>query len=208
MKIKLILCDFDGTITKDDVLDRICALNGKEKESREINALFQAGKKNGVEALKERFALLEGLSVEEIRRSVLSETILTEGAEDLFAYANENGIETLVLSGNAQFVLEYFEKKLGFSAFSGSVLPVVDDRIKRVRERFFEDKATVAEAYIRTRGFKKEEIVAVGDSIADEEIFALSGMSFLINKKGEVQADREISRLDELVPFLNGRLDE
>ena len=66
VKIKLVLSDFDGTITQTDVLDMICELVGKGAASQHINNLFVSGQKDGKEALIERFSLLEGLELSSI----------------------------------------------------------------------------------------------------------------------------------------------
>jgi phosphoserine phosphatase len=65
------------------------------------------------------------------------------------------------------------------------------------------DKLSEARRYIRQLGLNKEEIVAIGDSIADEGIFALAGISFLINRKGNIRADVEIEDLADVIPYLN-----
>ena len=204
MKTKLILCDFDGTITKYDVLDALCGLNKKEKESQQIDYLFQLGQKDGQSALIERFSLLEGLAMEAVY-PVLEKVELNEGAEALFAYARNHGIKVHVLSGNSTFVLEYFAKKFGFSKYSGSELVVEDGVICRwdACRCVCVDKYAEALDYIQQLKLRKDEIIAVGDSVADEQIFSLAGTTFLINKKGNITADYNIERLDEIIPYIN-----
>ena len=203
MNIKLILCDFDGTITQTDVLDTICDLVGRKPESVRINRLFQAGQKDRKQALRERFSLLAGLPLE--RTYPLMENILlTEGAEELFACAAQLGIHVLVLSGNAQFVLEFFARKLQFTRVCGSRIWVENGIIQPWnQEKCLEiDKYREAVTYIEQHGLEKNQIIAIGDSVADEEIFALAGKSFVINPKGNVQADMQIQSLEEVIPYL------
>jgi phosphoserine phosphatase len=204
MKVKLILCDFDGTITQTDVLDRMCAVAGRENESREINARYQQGLEDGAQALIRRFSLLEGLSLDRLM-PVLQTVELTKGARELFGYAHEQGIRVLVLSGNARFVLEYFGEMLHFSSVAGSRVLIKDGIIQPWDEEQCAcvDKLSEARRYIRQLGLNKEEIVAIGDSIADEGIFALAGISFLINRKGNIRADVEIEDLADVIPYLN-----
>lgn len=203
MNIKLILCDFDGTITKCDVLDAMCKLAGKFARSQEINAQFISGKKDGKEALIERFSLLSGLSLSSVY-DMLEQITFTDGAEELFSYTSEKKIHTLILSGNADFVLEHFRKKLNFSDIAGSSLFISDGII----QPWDSDKCTcvdklgIAKAYIEKLGLKKENIIAIGDSVADQDLFDLASLSFLINKKGDVCSDYEIARLDDVIPYL------
>lgn len=203
MKVKLILCDFDGTITQTDVLDKLCSVAGREQESREINEQFQQGLVDGKQALIRRFSLLEGISMEQLY-PVLEAVPLTKGARELFGYAREQGIDVVVLSGNARFVLEFFSEMLHFTAVAGSsvrvengVIQPWDDRICRCV-----DKLSEARAYIDRFGVRKEQIIAIGDSIADEGIFSLAGTSFLVNRKGNIRADIEIKDLAEVIPWL------
>ena len=204
MKVKLILCDFDGTITQTDVLDKLCSVAGREQESREINEQFQQGLVNGKQALIRRFSLLEGISMEQLM-PVLQEVPLTKGARELFRYAEEHGIDVLVLSGNARFVLEYFSEMLHFTAVVGSRVRVEDGVIQPWDDQTCScvDKLSEAKAYIDRIGVKKEQIIAIGDSIADEGIFSLAGMSFLVNRKGNIRADIEIADLAEVIPYLS-----
>lgn len=202
MNVKLILCDFDGTITQTDVLDAMCAVVGREQESRAINTLFQEGREDGKRALIRRFSLLEGVALERLR-PVLDRVPLTKGAVELFRYAREQGIHVLVLSGNAQFVLEHFSEKLHFTKVAGSRIPVKDGVIGAWDDGCAcVDKVTEARNYIRQLGVTAEQIVAIGDSVADREIFDLAGTSFLVNKKGAIRADVEIEDLAAVIPCL------
>ena len=181
----------------------MCALVGKQEESCRINRLFQLGKKDGRSALIERFSLLEGLSLEKVH-SMLEEIQLTQGAEELFSYAREHDIKVHVLSGNATFVLDFFAKKLGISDVSGSRLLVVDGIIQAWDDQQCKCVEKYAEASRRIweMGLCREQVAAVGDSVADRDIFALAGKSFLINKKSDVTADCEIERLDDILRYL------
>lgn len=203
MKVKLILCDFDGTITQTDVLDKMCAVADREHESRAINERFQQGLLDGKQALIQRFSLLEGLSLDRLM-PVLQTVPLTKGVQELFSYAEQQGIHVLVLSGNAQFVLEYFREKLHVTGVVGSKIQVKDGVIQAWDEQECAcvDKLMEAQRCICMLGATREQIIAIGDSVADEEIFALAGTSFLVNRKGRVQADVEIADLTEVIPFL------
>ncbi|MCL2341685.1 MAG: hypothetical protein FWC53_01085 [Firmicutes bacterium] len=52
--IKLVITDFDGTLVLEDILDVICGINKKEKESIKLNEDFISGKTNGLITLKKR----------------------------------------------------------------------------------------------------------------------------------------------------------
>lgn len=203
MNIKLILCDFDGTITREDTLDALCHAMGKGALSQAINQRFIDGEQDGQSALIERFSLLEGMTSTQLE-SVLEQVVLTEGAEELFAYAHEKGIQTLVLSGNASIVLDYYAKKLHFSKICSSHILVENGYIQSWDPQRCScvDKGAGAAAYIKELGLAPQQIIAIGDSRADQSLFDLAGTSFLVNKKGNITADHEIQRLNEVLPYL------
>ncbi len=203
MKTKLILCDFDGTITSTDVLDALCDLVGQGKESAAINSRYQSGKINGRDALIHRFSMLEGIKVTDIF-TTLGSIPLTEGVHDFFSFASANKIEVLVLSGNASFVLDFFSKKLGFRKFYGSTISINNGIIQKWNNNVCRcvDKYLSANLYIKEHNIAKENIIAIGDSIADEGIFSLANMSFLINKKTNVYADFEVENFYQIINIL------
>lgn len=181
MSIKLILCDFDGTVTQGDVLDEICAISGKLDESRKINEQFISGNLDGLSALKQRFRLIKGIDKTQIENSILPNVKLNNGAETFFNYARKKNIPAFLLSGNAEFVLEYFCKKLHITFFSGSTLSIDNGKIGDFIT--YQNKFSVAENYIKKHNLIGDEIVAIGNSIADAQLFEMSAHPFIINKK-------------------------
>lgn len=189
MSIKLVLCDFDGTITTKDVLDQICMLTNDAEKSVLINEAFINGRIDGKTALVSRFKLVEGLRVADIEEHVLSKIRFSTGVKSFFKFALANNIKTVILSGNAEFVLDYFKKELGFSEIHGSKINIVDGVIGKWNEECqCIDKNKVAEEVISTMGVEKSEIISIGDAPSDIPIFNLTGQAFVINKKGDFES--------------------
>ncbi len=204
MKTKLLVCDFDGTVTKEDVLDKLCGLTNAAAQSRYINEKYVAGEIDGEDALKQRFRLISGVSCEAIRQQ-LSEVQLTSGAEALFSYARHNEIDILIVSGNLDFVIEYFYDKLGFTSYISSHIPIIDGKLGSVDSDFTQlvNKQRDVATYIKNRGLSPEEVIAVGDSSSDFPIFDLAGKAFGINWKGtHFGRIIEIVTLDQLIGYM------
>lgn len=204
MKTRLLICDFDGTLTRSDVLDALCGVVGGYDESRRINEQYIAGLLDGHTALKRRFGLLRGTRLETLHEA-LSRTPLTDGAAELFAHANSMGIESVVISGNADLVLAYFQPILGYTHYFSSHIPVIDGVVGEIDDprTSFIDKKARAEQFIALRGLSPEEIIAVGDSPSDEPMLRLAGRAFFVNKKGEPDMELpEVASLKEIIRYM------
>ena len=182
MNVRLVLCDFARTITRGDVLDRISALKGNRGISRQIDREYRSGNIDGIEALQKRFELIKGLSIEEIEKEVLSKIRLKKGARKFFNYTVKAGIRTVVLSGNMNFVLRYFQNKLKFTEFYGSSVRTDNGRVGAF-EPSADNKNKVAERLVSEGGYSENEIVAIGDSVADMGFLRLAKYRFLMRSK-------------------------
>lgn len=81
--IKAVLLDFDGTLVNKDILDVICGIVGKEKESEEINQKFHAGTLIGLTPLITRINFLKGVSLSQIYGKLNENSYLAKGANEL-----------------------------------------------------------------------------------------------------------------------------
>lgn len=184
MRINLAICDFDCTITKYDVLDMLCSHVGAYEISCSINEDYINGRIDGKTALIKRFGLLEGAKLSRLSE-LLKEVEISEYAELFFKICREKGIYTIVESGNLDFVLEYFQHRLGYNMFSCSHLPIIDGLLGSstdYRCRFVQ-KAKYSNEYMKKRRIEKSNVIAIGDSFSDEPLFNIAEQGFLIGEK-------------------------
>ena len=118
--IKAVLLDFDGTLVYRDILDVICGIVGKAKESYKINNDFLTGKLPGLTALITRINFLQGLSLFQIEKQLDQDTYLTTGAKELIDFLNQQKIIIILYSGNITPILSYYQKLLGINYIVGS----------------------------------------------------------------------------------------
>jgi len=203
--IKLALCDFDGTLTKVDVLDCICDYYGHGNESRIINEAFIKGEVDGATALKRRFSLIVGAKIAEIEDNVLRHIPLTDGAKEFFQFARRNRIRSVIISGNAQFVLDYYQKVLGFDEYycsllnvsEGIVMPWDDSTCQCVR------KDDAVRRVMDVGKYTKADTIAIGDAPVDEIMFSSARQSYLINSKGYSTIAKPISSMSDIIHLMD-----
>jgi len=201
MEIKAILIDFDGTVVTKDILDVICGIVGKEKESRIINEEYHAGKREGLGALIERINFLSGVSTSQINSKLSENDYLMGGALEFFKFLNKNKIISILTSGNLVPILEYYQKKLGISYVVGTKPKMEGNKIESISKEDFSGsnfKLEDSKAILDKLGIKQENVVAIGDSPADKIIFEFAKKSIAINPKEEIEKYADFQIKDDL----------
>ncbi len=187
--IKAVLLDFDGTLVTQDILDVLCGIVGKEKESEQINKEFHAGLRDGISALLERINFLQGVTLSQLYVALEKNLYLIKGAKELLDFLNEKRIVTVLNSGNIVPVLEYYQKILGITYIVGTQPQMDGGRIIGI------DKTNIPQGFklqgiqniLGQLSIKPHECLAIGDSPADKKIFEFAGKSIAINPKNGIE---------------------
>ena len=209
MKIKAILIDFDGTVVTEDILDIVCGIVGKEKESRKLNEEYHKGIRSGRASLIARINLLKGVTITQIKQKLAENDFLVPGAEEFFDYLNSNNIISILYSGNLVPILNYYKDKLGITFVVGTKPKMDGDKIVSISEKDFSGpsfKLPDSKAILGKYNIKASEVVAIGDSPADKPIFEFAAKSIAINPKGGIDnyADYAIKNdLSKAIDILN-----
>jgi HAD superfamily phosphoserine phosphatase-like hydrolase len=207
-KIRAALLDFDGTLVTKDILDLLCSAVGKEEESKMINEAFHRGELPGLSALVTRINFLIGMTQSQIDDVLKPNSYLMPGVRELMSYFKDHNIITILASGNITPFLKYYQDLLGIDYIVGSVPTMDGEAIAGIDESAFSSKSFKIDginSILSTYKFKKENIIAMGDSPSDKGIFGLSGYSIAINPKGDVAnfADRVVrDDLAKVIPLL------
>lgn len=189
MNVRAVISDFDGTLVLRDLLDSLCALVGKETESRQLNERFHRGELRGLEALVGRINLLSGLPLGQVREVVAAGDFLRPGARELFTYLREKGIATIIASGSIVQLLDVYKEMLEADYIVGSRPLVEDGRLAGISEHEYpsEDfKVAECSAILSSLNIGREQVVALGDSPADAGIFRLAARSIAVDPKGNI----------------------
>ncbi|OGJ19856.1 hypothetical protein A3K73_02575 [Candidatus Pacearchaeota archaeon RBG_13_36_9] len=190
MKIKAVLCDFDGTLVNKDILDVICGIVNKEQESKKLNEDYHEGKIDGLTALITRINFLHGVSISQISKKLKENDYLISGAEELFKFLKKNKIVTILNSGNILPVLQHYSEKLKITYIVGTKPIMKGNVIDSISEKNFSGanfKLEDSKLILKKLKIKPSEVIALGDSPADKSIFEYSAKSIAINPKGGIE---------------------
>ena len=202
---RLIVMDADSTLLKGEVIDRLAAKLGLETQVATITEAAMAGELDFGEALADRVALLEGLSVEEVA-AVADELELMPGARTLLRTLQRLGYQTAVVSGGFLQVLSPLLADLGITMAAANELEVRDGRLTGRLTGPIVDRAGKADAlrtFADAVGVPLAQTVAVGDGANDIDMLSVAGLGIAFNARPIVReaADAALS-----VPYLDAVL--
>ncbi|MDE2001340.1 MAG: HAD-IB family phosphatase [Patescibacteria group bacterium] len=186
MDIKAILIDFDGTVVTTDILDVVCGIVGKEKESRMIKEEFFKGVTSGLSPLITRINFLKGVTTQQIQEKLSENDFLMPGAEEFFNFLNSKNYISILHSGNLVPILNHYKEKLGITYVVGTKPKMDNDTIVSISEKDFSGpdfKLNDSKAILDKCNISAKEVIAIGDSPADRTIFEFAEKSIAINPK-------------------------
>jgi phosphoserine phosphatase len=187
---KAILLDFDGTMVTKDILDVVCGIVDKEAESKKLNEEFIHGHINGRQSLIDRINFIQGVNVKQIKDKLLDNNYLMPGARELISFLKEQGVVTILYSGNIEPILEFYKDLLDIDYIVGTKPKMKDGTIEGIGEEDFPNgywKLVGIEKILKSHDIRPEETIAIDDSIAGKQIFEYSGKSIAINPKGGIE---------------------
>ena len=187
---KLLLADMDSTIIKEESLDELAKLIGKEKEIIQITKEAMEGKINFKKALFDRVSILKGVSFD-ILESLKSKVEINEGASELIKTMKYNKATTVLVSGGFTFLTNYLKIKLGFDfVHANSLQHTIDTYGKKVLTGMVAEPILDKEAkhkylnqYLNKYSLELEDSMCVGDGANDIDMIVNSGMGVSFNGK-------------------------
>ncbi len=204
----LVVMDADSTLLQDEVVDRLGEVSGRAEEISAITRAAMSGEIDFAGALRQRVALLEGLSVE-VLDQVRTSLRLAPGARTLLRTLRRLGYVPAVVSGGFLEVLEPLLADLDVSLVAANRLEIVNGRLTgRVLGEIVDraGKAHALERFAREVGVPLEQTVAVGDGANDIDMISLAGLGIAFNAKAVVQAHADtalsVPYLDAVLYFL------
>jgi phosphoserine phosphatase len=142
-------------------------------------------------ALRERVALLRGLSADVVETLLAERITLTPGARTAVATMRAHGCRTVLVSGGFTVFTGAIAERLGFHAHRGNVLEMADGALLgTVAEPILGREAKLA-ALIESRealGLSREETLAVGDGANDLAMLGEAGLGVAFRAKPAVAA--------------------
>jgi phosphoserine phosphatase len=186
----LLVADMDSTIVSGETLDELADFAGLRDRIAAITARAMNGELEFEAALRERVAMLRGLSVEALEKT-WERIRFTPGARELVATMRAHGAVTALVSGGFTFFTSRVADELGFDLHHANTL--LDDGATltgAVGEPILGRDAKVAtlRALAEQRGIPLSDTMAVGDGANDLDMLALAGLGVAFHAKPIVAA--------------------
>jgi phosphoserine phosphatase len=187
---RLLLADMDSTMIEEECIDELAARVGLRAEVSAITERAMRGEIAFEPALRERVALLEGLSLAVVEEIVSCMT-LSQGARTLVRTMRQHGAHCCLLSGGFTLFTAPIAAKLGFDEHRANRLGLRQERLTgKLEEPILgrEAKRNVLIELCDRFGLPREAVIAVGDGANDLAMLAEAGWGVAYRAKPAVAA--------------------
>ncbi len=205
---RLIFFDMDSTLVDMEVIDEMARRGGVYNEVSRITEKAMRGEFDFEESLRQRVALLKGLTVDDLNE-IKSHIPLSDGVEELVTTLKWLGYKLGVVTGGFDFFADHLKEQLGFHFCYSNRLEIKDGVLTgRVAGEIIDSarKARIVNQTACNEKILLDQTVVVGDGANDALMLGQAGLSIAYNaKKGlERSAGASIgkSRMKNILHFL------
>lgn len=211
---RLVAFDMDSTLINIECVDEIADAAGRKAEVAAITeAAMQGLITDYKESLRQRVALLKGVSVEHMEQVFTERLRFNPGARELVAAAKAAGLTTLLVSGGFTFFAERVRASLGIDFARSNLLEVENGQLTgRMLDQAWGDICDGAEKrrtlleLASLMGIDPSQAIAVGDGANDLPMMGAAGLSVAYHAKPAVRAQAKVAinqgGLDRLLEVL------
>ena len=188
---RLLVADMDSTMITVECIDELADYVGLKAEVSAVTERAMRGEIDFAGALRDRVALLAGLSEATVAECLRERVKLMGGAVDLIAAFRANGGKAVLVSGGFTHFTDSVAQEIGFDravanrlvirdgALTGEVeLPIVDAQTKR--DTLLAEAAVLSIPLIAT--------IAIGDGANDIPMIAAAGLGIAYRAKPKTEA--------------------
>jgi phosphoserine phosphatase len=196
---RLVVFDQDRTLIQQEVLAEMAAEAGVSERDAELAAAVADETLSLEEGLRQRVALLEGLSAAALE-NVHDRLRLSEGAERLIGHLQKFGYKTALISGGFDFFAERLKDHLGIDYAAANRLEIAGGQLTgRVKGQIVtgKRKADLLKGIASIERISLEQVIAVGDGIHDLPMLAVAGLGIAFHARPTVEqaVEHKISTL-------------
>jgi phosphoserine phosphatase len=188
---KLFVADMDSTMIGQECIDELADLIGLRDRVAAITASAMRGEIAFEPALRERIAMLRGLSVDGIMKVLAERVTLVPGARTLVQTMRAHGAYTALVSGGFTLFTRDIATMIGFHTDIANVLEVEDGKLTGlIREPVLGKSAKLdaLESLSARLEIPLAETLAVGDGANDIAMLARAGLGVAFHAKPAVAA--------------------
>ena len=198
---KLIAFDMDSTLINIECVDEIADAAGRKAEVAAITEAAMRGEITDYkESLRQRVALLKGVTVAHMQQVYDQRLQLNPGAAELVAACQAAGLKTLLVSGGFTFFTDRIRDRLGLDFTRSNVLDVQDGVLTgRMVDQPWGDICDGAEKrrmLLETcaqLGIEPRQAIAMGDGANDLPMMGAAGLSVAYPAKPAVRAQAMVA---------------
>ncbi|EFH12761.1 phosphoserine phosphatase SerB [Pseudoroseomonas cervicalis] len=191
---RLLVADMDSTIVTSETLDELAAYAGLKEQVAEITRRSMNGEIDFATALRERVAMLKGLSLSALE-ATWKETHPMPGARALVRTMVANGAHCALASGGFTWFTGRVASLLGFSSHHANVLEDDGKALTgTVAEPIFDRdaKLTTLKHLAAELGLPLSASLAVGDGANDLAMIGAAGLGVAYHAKPVVAASARV----------------
>jgi phosphoserine phosphatase len=181
---KLVIFDLDGTLTRErSIWEYIHIRLGKWYGfAEEYQKQFLAGKISYEEFCERDAQVWKGMRVDELLE-IVKTVPFHLGADELIAYLKQKRLKLSVVSSGLSILSNWVHQKYGFDySVSNDLLQehgVLTGKVKI--QVYYDKKAEWVRRILERFDVKREEVIAIGDSRGDIDMFQMVGFSIAFN---------------------------
>ncbi len=212
---KLIAFDMDSTLINIECVDEIADAVGKKAEVAAITEAAMRGEINDYKAsLRQRVALLKGVTEAQIDQLYRQRLRLNPGATELVAACKHAGLKVLLVSGGFTHFTDRVRDQLGIDFTRSNMLEVQNGALTgRMLDQAWGDicdgneKRTMLLQTCTQLGISPAQAIAVGDGANDLPMMGVAGLSVAYHAKPAVREKAMVQinsgGLDRLLTLFN-----
>jgi phosphoserine phosphatase len=181
---KLAIFDLDGTLTQErSIWEYIHIQLGKWYGfAEEYQNQFLAGKISYEEFCERDAQIWKGMKVEELSKIVLT-VPFHPGADELIIHIKQKGLKLSMISSGLSVLSNWVHQRYGFDySVSNDLLHengILTGKVKI--QVYYDKKAEWVSRILKQFGVRSEEVIAIGDSVGDIDMFQMVGFSIAFN---------------------------
>lgn len=192
---KLIAFDMDSTLINIECVDEIADVVGRKSE---VAAITEAAMRGDIadykESLRQRVALLKGVSVDAMQQVYDTRLQLNPGAAELVAACKAAGLRILLVSGGFSFFTDRIRDRLGIDFTRSNVLEVEEGALtgSMVNQSWGDicdgdEKRKMLLWICGELGIAPSQTIAMGDGANDLPMMSVAGLSVAYHAKPAVR---------------------
>ena len=198
---KLIAFDMDSTLINIECVDEIADAVGRKAEVAAITeAAMQGHISDYKESLRQRVALLQGVTLALMDQIYQERLRLNPGAAELVAACKQAGLKVLLVSGGFTHFTDRIRDRLGIDFTRANQLEVADGALTgRMMDQSWGDicdgteKRTMLLHTCAQLGIDPSQAIAMGDGANDLPMMGVAGLSVAYHAKPAVRAQADIA---------------